>query len=226
MFSYSIVLGAGQGQRFGSPNKVFQDLNGLPVIFWSIKKAVSASDFTIVVLSEEFKGKFESEILALGADRVVLGGLTRSDSVRAGLEEIKEAHGEVIIHDGARPLASNKLFNAVLFALRGANARPGDLGVGAVVPIVKLTDTLKEVDNYTVIRTIPRETLYLAQTPQAFSLDVLKKAHHGRPQSTDDAELVERLGAKVMGIEGEDTNIKITYKKDIELARLLMKEGL
>jgi 2-C-methyl-D-erythritol 4-phosphate cytidylyltransferase/2-C-methyl-D-erythritol 2,4-cyclodiphosphate synthase len=131
--------------------------------------------------------------------------------VRAGLAQCGEAD-IVVVHDAARPLASPALFGAVVNAVVN--------GADAAVPGLAITDTVKGVDSdgeHSVIRsTLPREGLVTVQTPQAFRRQILEQAHADSPEATDDAALVEAIGARVVVIPGEPGNIKITLPGDLE----------
>ena len=140
-------------------------------------------------------------------DAVVGGGDTRSASVRAGLAAVPDDADIVLVHDAARPLASARLWERVLAAVQAGN--------DAVVPAVPVVDTLREVDGTTVDR-----TAYVAvQTPQGFRAAVLRRAHEGAPEGTDDASLVEAIGGKVLVVDGEPENRKITTAADLTALR-------
>ena len=120
-----------------------------------------------------------------------------------------------MVHDAARPLASQGLFEAVVdTVLRGADG---------AVPAVAIGDTLKRVSDEEVVETVERSELVAVQTPQAFRAGVLRRAHVGEPDATDDSGLVEALGATVRVVPGERSNIKITTAGDLELAEALRR---
>ncbi len=148
---------------------------------------------------------------SFGADLVVTGGAERADSVRAGLAALPPEAEVVLVHDAVRPLASTALFARVLTALE-----QGDFD--AIVPALPVTDTIKRVEGRHVVGTVEREGLVAVQTPQAFRLEVLRAAHAGDAQATDDAALVERCGGSVGTVEGDAANIKITRPEDVRLA--------
>jgi len=202
----AVVVAGGRGSRFGSA-KQFADLDGETVSAHSVRLARSVASSVVLVVPEGYRGSGE------GADLVVIGGPTRASSVRAGLAECTEAD-IVVVHDAARPLASSDLFGAVVDAVIG--------GADAAVPGLAITDTVKLVvhdEGVSVIRdTVPREDLVTVQTPQAFRRDVLVRAHASDPEATDDAALVEALGARVVVVPGEPGNIKITEPQDLARA--------
>ena len=147
---------------------------------------------------------------------LVDGGDTRQASVANGLEKITTPR--VLIHDAARPFVSREVIEAVVRALGDADA---------AIPVVDVAETLKHLDENHVSRTVDRSGLALAQTPQAFRTEVLKRAH-ARARSegfvgTDDAQLIEKYGGAVAVVPGSRTNIKLTYPEDFALAEALMR---
>ena len=137
------------------------------------------------------------------ADVVVAGGATRSASVRAGLSALPADAEVVLVHDAARPYASADVWQRVLDGL----ATSAD----AVVPCVPVVDTLREVGGATVDRT----RFVAVQTPQGFAAEALRRAHAGDPEGTDDASLVEAAGGKVLVVDGDPGNRKITTPDDL-----------
>lgn len=201
----AVVVAAGRGTRFGGA-KQFALLNGETVAARSVAQARLVADLVVLVVPEGYEGSGE------GADVVVTGGASRAASVRSGLAQCGDAE-VVIVHDAARPLASADLFRAVVSAI-------GE-GADAAIPGLTLTDTVKRVtskDEVTVVvETLAREELVAVQTPQAFRREVLERAHAHGDDATDDAGLVEALGALVVVIPGETTNVKITHLGDLEV---------
>ena len=201
----AVVVAAGRGTRFGGA-KQFALLDGETVAARSVEHARHVADLVIVVVPEGYEGDGE------GADIVVTGGASRASSVRCGLAHCGDAD-IVIVHDAARPLASADLFRAVVSAVEG--------GADAAIPGLMLTDTVKRItsqdDLTVVVETLTREELVVVQTPQAFRRDVLERAHAQSGDATDDAGLVEALGALVVVIPGESTNVKITHLGDLEV---------
>lgn len=202
-------MAAGSGARFGA-RKQYQLLHGRRVVDVSLDAARtlvgSAADGLVVVVPQDRAG----EPMA-GADVVVAGGLTRSDSVRAGLEAVPDAAAVIVVHDAARPLASPALFAAVVAALDAD-------GVDGAVPGLPVTDTVKRVRGGEVVATLDRAELVAVQTPQAFRADILRKAHASGLDATDDAALVELAGGRVVIVPGEPTNVKITTSADLDRA--------
>jgi 2-C-methyl-D-erythritol 4-phosphate cytidylyltransferase len=184
------------------------------MVQWALEAARTVADGVVVVLP----AGDASEVATRGgvtadADVVVVGGDTRAASVRAGLAAVPATAEVVVVHDGARPLASPALFRAVVDAVAE--------GVDAAVPGLAVADTLKRVDSDVVTATVPRHGLVAVQTPQAFRAGVLRRAHEGTPEATDDAALVESLGGTVRVVPGEPRNIKVTTIADFEIAQAL-----
>jgi 2-C-methyl-D-erythritol 4-phosphate cytidylyltransferase len=158
--------------------------------------------------------------LAGGALDIVAGGAERTDSVRAGLAALPPACEVVLVHDAARPFVGRDVIDAVI-----AEARAGRSAIAAV----PVSDTLKEAaaDGRTVERTVPRDRLWRAQTPQGFPRQVLEAAHAaaGDRLATDDAALVERSGGSVRLVPDSARNFKVTTADDLTLADLWARQG-
>jgi 2-C-methyl-D-erythritol 4-phosphate cytidylyltransferase/2-C-methyl-D-erythritol 2,4-cyclodiphosphate synthase len=150
----------------------------------------------------------------------VAGGATRQDSVRAGLAAVATEYEVVVVHDAARPFASPGLFDRVIERL-SLGPDPPD----GVVPALPCSDTVKRVRDGVVVGTVPRDELFLAQTPQAFRAAALRDAHEraavGSLAGTDDAMLLEASGYRVAVVDGEAINVKITTAEDLERAERL-----
>jgi 2-C-methyl-D-erythritol 4-phosphate cytidylyltransferase len=196
---WAIVVAAGSGSRFGRP-KQFESLGGTTILQRSIDVASRACDDVVVVLPAGEGG--------------VTGGATRSDSVRNGLAAVPHDAEIVVVHDAARPLVTPALFKAVIDAVRA--------GADAAVPGVAVSDTIKRIDGERVLETLDRAELVAVQTPQAFRLDALRRAHASGGDATDDAALVEAAGGSVVVVPGEATNIKITTPDDLRVAEALL----
>jgi 2-C-methyl-D-erythritol 4-phosphate cytidylyltransferase len=207
-----VVVAAGGGRRFGGL-KQFADMHGRAVVDWSVDAARSVADGIVLVAPADHSGPSSSD--THGADVVVAGGKTRADSVRAGLAAVPDEADVIVVHDGARPLASRELFRVVVDTV-GA-------GADGAVPALDLTDTVKRVDDGTVVSTLERHGLVTVQTPQAFRAAVLRRAHEAGGDATDDAGLVEALGATVRVVPGDPRNLKVTTTADFELVRAMMR---
>ena len=207
MSAWAIVVAAGQGSRFGSP-KQYERLGGRRLLDWSLDAARAVCAGVVLVVPVDRVGDPES------VDAVVAGGDTRSASVRAGLAVVPAGVETVVVHDAARPLAGEELFRRVI--------EPVDLGLDAAICAVRVTDTVKAVRDGRVTRTLDRRNLVAVQTPQAFRAAVLRRAHRGDPEATDDAALVEAIGGRVVVVAGEPRNLKITDPDDLVVAEALL----
>jgi 2-C-methyl-D-erythritol 4-phosphate cytidylyltransferase len=172
----------------------------------------------VVVASEANQAAVEQLVEDVAPEaRVVLGGARRRDSVRAGLGALTRCEF-VLVHDGARPLVTSAMIDAAL-----AGAREKDAAICAV----QVSDTVKQVDNYGFSRrTMDRDGLMLAQTPQAFRLELLLRAHAAYTEDvTDDAMLIELMGLPVRIVAGSPRNLKVTTPDDLVLAEALLKQA-
>ena len=204
---WSIVVAAGGGKRFGGEKQFAHLCDDVTVADRAVSRARAATDGVVVVVPGGSPWRVPEGAVA------AVGGATRSDSVRAGLELVPPAAEIVVVHDAARPLASRALFDAVVGAVRG--------GADAAVPVLPVVDTLKRVDGGRVVATVPRDGLWAAQTPQAFRADVLRRVHLAGRSGTDDAALVEAAGGTVVVVRGEPANVKITVEDDLAFVRRL-----
>ncbi len=212
MSSACVVLAAGEGKRLGL-RKQFIEIHGKPLFMYSVEKALKLFDEVILVLPKDTL----SRVSVPAGVKKVEGGKERQDSVLNGILETEA--DVVVVHDSARPLASEEMFREV--------ANLGDYD-GKIVAVPS-RDTLKEVSSETVLRTIDRSHIWLAQTPQAFKRKVLIECHfRARNEGfygTDDASLLERYGYKVGVVMGSYWNVKLTYREDLPfIERLLAKE--
>jgi 2-C-methyl-D-erythritol 4-phosphate cytidylyltransferase len=212
---WAIVVAGGSGSRFGGP-KQFESLAGRPVVEWSVTAARKATDAVVLVVPKSDVERARS----LDADVVVVGGETRSASVREGLAHVPTEVEVVVVHDAARPLASPALFAAVVAPLFLE-------GVDGVVCGLAVADTLKRVgaDGSTITGTVDRSTIVAVQTPQAFRASVLRRAHAAGGDATDDAALVEAVGGTVRVVPGEPHNVKLTVPSDLALLEHLARGG-
>ncbi|MEP7048522.1 MAG: 2-C-methyl-D-erythritol 4-phosphate cytidylyltransferase [Ilumatobacteraceae bacterium] len=200
---WTIVVAGGNGSRIGTA-KQFAQLGSRRVIDHATDVAALVSKGVIVVVPQ-------ADVAAEGG---VAGGATRSESVRAGLAAIPDEATIICVHDAARPFASAQLFAAVIRAVRE--------GADAAIPGIAVTDTIKRIDgDNVVVETPARAALVAVQTPQAFRASVLRAAHDSGGDATDDAALVEACGCRVIVVEGEILNRKITLPDDLAWAREL-----
>lgn len=214
----AIIVAAGKGTRLGGVKKQFLNLNGCPVLMYSVKKfAELGADEIIVVVAEEDLEMANNLCSPYSLRcKVVAGGSTRQQSVQKGFAACAP-DGLVAIHDAARPLVSLDELRAVVNAAKAFQAAA--LGVA-------VCDTIKKVNDGTIIHTISRENLYCIQTPQVFEKKLYAAALQQCPSNcTDDCQIVESIGRPIRLVEGSKHNIKITTQADLEYASLALKEG-
>jgi len=198
---WTIVVAAGSGTRFGGP-KQFEMLGDRRVMDWAVAVARESSDGVVVVLPPDVAER----------EGGVSGGATRSESVRRGLVSVPKNATIICVHDAARPFANEDDFARVVEAVSD--------GADGAVPAIPVADTIKVVDDTgQVLRTPARGSLRAVQTPQAFRAEVLRRAHASLGEGTDDAALVEAEGGKVVVVDGDVLNRKITTRDDLEWAR-------
>ena len=213
-----ILAAAGLGSRMGKTRpKQFLRVNDQLLYLHSLNAFLDLVDEAIVVVpkdwvenvTEELCGTFQSSLDC--RITVIEGGDSRQRSVGSGLEALSSEIGSVMVHDAARPLVGTELILRVMEGVRKQ---------GACIPVLSVTDTVKLIESGYILKTVERDSLALAQTPQGFKVDLLKEAYQlvARPgfQGTDEAFLVEKLGVKVMVVEGDTSNIKVTRKDDLE----------
>lgn len=205
----------------GDRPKAFVELAGRTLLEHAVAAVDACPDVEGFVLAAPAGSELAAREVAARSAKlaaVVLGGSTRQASVRAALREVPPGIDAVLCHDVARPLASPKLFAAVLAPLDGAQG---------VVPAIPVSDTLKRVSGEVVVETVPRDDLVVVQTPQAFLRDALIAAHDraAGQAATDDATLLEAAGFRVVTVPGEPWNIKITVFEDLRLAEALRADG-
>ena len=209
---WAIVVAGGSGSRFGDAvPKQFLDLGGLRLIDWALAAAARACNGLVAVVPAA-----HLDITLPGGVTAVAGGPTRSASVRAGLAAVPAGASVIVVHDAARPLAEPALFEAVIAAVRA--------GADGAVPGVAVADTIKRVDPSAglVLETLDRPALRAIQTPQAFAAEALRRAHAEGSDATDDAALVEAAGGRVVVVEGDPANLKVTGPADLARAEALL----
>lgn len=223
---YLLIAAAGMGRRMGSErNKLLLTLLGKPLIAWTLLAAEASRHITrIGIISQPDDWADLKEILAgLSLSKpveLIQGGSTRQESVYNGLQAIQAGAQQVLIHDGARCLATPDLLDRCAIAIQSCP------GLIAAVPV---KDTIKVVDRDQLIQDTPdRRLLWAAQTPQAFDVQQLKQCHNrGRDagwEVTDDAALFEKCGLPVRIVEGEETNLKITTPVDLAIAEFILRQ--
>jgi len=222
----AVIVAGGSGSRMQAPEKKqYLHLSGLPLLCHTLMAFDRCADFDqicLVVPGEDLE-KCKTDVLAplsLAHDiQLVAGGKRRQESVLNGLNSLKAKSGIVMIHDGVRPFVRSSLIER---CLKGVQA------TGACIPAIPATDTLKQVDaNGVIVGTVERQTIRLAQTPQTFSIDLIRRAHHDAARNnfvaTDDASVAEHFGASVIVVPGDPDNIKITTPHDLIVAQAIFK---
>jgi 2-C-methyl-D-erythritol 4-phosphate cytidylyltransferase len=209
----ALVVAAGRGELLGSAGpKTLVELAGRPMLHWSLAalRAVDAVSEIVVALPPGVP-------VPDGCVGVV-GGEVRSASVRAALAAASPQADVVLVHDGARPLVTPALIEAVLAGLEG---------VDCAIAAARVSDTVKEVDDAAIVlRTLDRARLWSVQTPQVFTRTALERALAMEAEvvdaATDEAWLVERGGGKVRVVEAPAENLKVTTPRDLAVAEQLL----
>ncbi|WP_017300498.1 2-C-methyl-D-erythritol 4-phosphate cytidylyltransferase [Nodosilinea nodulosa] len=223
-----LIPAAGSGRRMGADrNKVLLELLGQPIIAWTLKAADRADSVVWIGLIGQESDR--PSLVAIAASlhlakpvNFIVGGDTRQQSVYNGLQSLPPEATRVLIHDGARCLATPDLFDRCAAAL---DACPG------LVAAVPVKDTIKVVNAERRIEATPdRQRLWAAQTPQGFDVKHLKQCHRqGLAQGwnvTDDAALFEKCDLPVQVVPGEETNLKVTTPVDLAIAAFILKQRL
>ncbi|MEJ2696926.1 MAG: 2-C-methyl-D-erythritol 4-phosphate cytidylyltransferase [Candidatus Sulfobium sp.] len=220
----AIVPAAGVGKRFGDgTNKPFEMLGDRPLLLWAVETLGSLEEITeIIPVVKEDHMEFVAELFerynVRKVKRVAPGGRERQESVLHGLNLVEDSKSFVLVHDGVRPLIEPHI---VLYALRELKNCDG------VVVGVPAKDTIKEVTDGFVTRTLRRDVLWAVQTPQVFRYGTLRQAYEKAAvegfSSTDDSALVERYGGRVKVVMGSYANIKITTPGDLSIAEQFLR---
>lgn len=244
-----VIPAAGRSTRFGLGDKISQDVGGRPMLLRSVELFARRDEVGAIVVAappdalDEFRERWGTQLGFHGA-RIVAGGtVERWETVRNALAAVPEDCTHVAVHDAARPAASEELLSRVFDAARVHDA---------VIPGDPVTSTLKRVSDETVdaeeadavadsilgeisettkikgrrvVGTVPRERLVAVQTPQVFRADLLRRAYAQADLAgaTDDAMLVERLGAEVIVVDGDPRNVKVTTAADLALVRAILR---
>lgn len=218
---YAIIVAGGKGTRMGaSIPKQFLPVNGLPVLMQTIKRFKECGDgLEIIIVLPKEQHEYWYELCKkhrfTSTYTVAEGGETRFHSVKNGLAMIPDdAEGIVGVHDGVRPFPSVEVIRNCYETARTAKA---------VVPVIPVVETLIHIDDQGNSETVPRDSYRLVQTPQAFDIQLLKRAYKQPYQDsfTDDASVVDSIGQEITLIDGNRENIKITTPFDLRMARIL-----
>jgi len=222
----AIIVAAGSGSRFDPENpKQFVELLGRQLLVHTMEKFERAESVNSVVLvvAKQYVDTYAKSLEKYGFTKifaVVPGGETRAESVRNGLNAVDTRTEFVAVHDGARPLVTVDEIDRTI-------ARAKETGAACLVAAV--TDTIKSIRGDEIAATLDRAQLRRALTPQAFKIEVLKKAFDGvslDKSVTDECYLVERLGHPIAIVEGSVRNIKITHPEDLILAEALLSQEI
>lgn len=217
-----LVPAAGRGERLGpGAPKALRTLGGVPMLVHAVRALAGSRvvDLVVVAAPEDSLDSVAAMLdeQGLGADvSVVAGGDTRQDSVARALLTLPSDVDIVLVHDAARPLVPEQVVTSVVAAVAA--------GHPAVIPVLPVVDTIKEVDaSAMVVRTVDREVLRAVQTPQGFQRAVLQQAHaESDLGTTDDAGLVEKLGVPVFCVAGHEEAFKVTRPIDVVMAEAIL----
>ncbi len=219
-----VIVAGGSGSRVGGEElKQFRWVAGKPMLLHSVQTFMARADVCAVVcvLPQNAVADPPPWLFQCDIERLMMsvGGRTRQESVANGLDDLPDEAAIVLIHDAARPLVTDATIDRVIGTVRG----PGGTSAIAALPVV---DTLKEVDEAgRIVRTVPRERLWRAQTPQGFRREVIVRAHRearaARVTASDDAALCERLGIEVRVVLGGARALKVTEESDFGYAEAL-----
>jgi 2-C-methyl-D-erythritol 4-phosphate cytidylyltransferase len=224
----AVIVAAGKGERMGaSLPKAFLPLAGMPLLIHTLRNVGRSSLIAklVLVIASEREACCRELLTTYGSFgpsvTLVHGGPERQDSVRLGLAALDQECDIVVIHDAARPFVSAELIHRSVTVAAA---------VGGALVAVPVRDTIKRVaEAGTVVETVPRHDLWLAQTPQTFRVPLIRDAHahalRKGVQATDDVTLVEHIGGKVQIVPGGIYNFKITTPEDLQLAEAMLGAG-
>lgn len=222
----AVIVAAGKGERMRTAlPKPFLPVCGIPLLMHTLRSLDQSPRLTsiVVVITPEREVPCQDMLDMYGPlrcrIRLTHGGAERQDSVRLGLNALDPECDIVVIHDAARPFITAPLVEQSITVADQ---------VGAALVAIPAADTLKRADAaLTVLETVPRQELWLAQTPQTFRVEVIRAAHQHalseRLRVTDDASLVEQMGGKVQIVPGDRRNFKVTTPEDLQLAEALLR---
>ncbi len=218
----AIILAGGTGERFGREGgKQLVEVAGKPILTWSAEAFDAVGDVGLIVLvcpedrEEEYLKRAVDPFPFATPVVVAHAGKIRQESAFAGLEAIPDGFEFVVLHDGARPLITPELI------LHTINTVRGNLDADGAVVAHPAIDTLKVVEDGVIVGTPDRRVFWNAQTPQVFRTGIYRRAHASALSDgfvgTDDSSLIERLGGRVLVVEGKRDNIKLTVPEDLAL---------
>jgi len=224
--AFCIIAAGGSGDRLGSSIAKFElPVLGRPMVRFSLEafeQAGRIAGIVLVVPPDRVDDWAPSRLRASGISKslaTVAGGATRQESVRLGLGAIEGTDDVVVVHDAARPLVTAEIIDAMCDI---------PAGMAGLVTAVPVTDTIKQAERGSVVKTLDRDEYIAVQTPQSFALTALVEAHREAVRTgfagTDDSSLVERMGGRVGLMNGSRENIKVTYPVDVVMAEAILKE--
>ena len=219
MFSTAVITAGGSGQRFGEL-KQFKKLNGQPLYEYSLKTFIDVSLFGEIILvvpvenqktiEQQVKKKYRSLV------KVIVGGMNRQDSVKNGVMNSSSKTDLVVIHDASRPFITKKLIKDCILACSNSD--------GAIIALQPF-DTIKYSKSNVVEKTIDREKVWMAQTPQAFIKEKILEAYNNKLNElimTDESSMMESMGYKIKIVRGSEDNFKITTDDDWKRAEMVL----
>tara|TARA_Y200000002_G_scaffold70780_1_gene55309 strand:- start:9799 stop:10461 length:663 start_codon:yes stop_codon:yes gene_type:complete len=220
LFSTAVITAGGSGQRFGEL-KQFKKLNGQPLYEHSLKTFIDVSLFGEIILvvpvenqktiEQQVKKKYKSLV------KVIVGGMNRQDSVKNGVMNSSSKTDLVVIHDASRPFITKKLIKDCILACSNSD--------GAIIALQPF-DTIKYSKSNVVEKTIDREKVWMAQTPQAFIKEKILEAYNNKLDGlimTDESSMMEGMGYKIKIVRGSENNFKITTDNDWKRAEMVLR---
>ena len=224
MTEFAVILpAAGRSERFGGKDKLLEELAGSTVLQWAVEAYLVRRDVGEIVIATRDEKTLRGVLKSDPRISFCQGGDCRAESVGNALKSVSKSIGYVAIHDAARPLVSQELIERVWAAAKEH---------GAAVPAMAVSSTIKLAGNSLPTRamgTLPRHMLWAVQTPQIGRrvdfLEAMEKCPIPLEEVTDDAQLLELAGKDVWIVEGEERNLKITTRVDLEMANAILREG-
>jgi 2-C-methyl-D-erythritol 4-phosphate cytidylyltransferase len=221
----AIIVAAGSGKRFGGHiPKQFIEIHGKPVLIHTLQrfeKCDSVDEIVLVLAAGEINN-FSKKVQKFNItklNKIITGGNSRAESVFNGLKTIDKKSAEIIaVHDGARPLVS---VEEISKTIKKAEEH------GAACLVGKVTDTIKDISDGKIVKTIDRTKIRRALTPQCFRYEILKRAFEENDTdkiATDECFLIEQMGIEIKIVEGSSKNIKITHEEDVKFAEIYLQK--
>ena len=225
----AVILAGGTGDRFGREGgKQLVEIAGKPVLTWSAESFDAVGDVGLIVIvcpeerQEEYLKRAIDPFPFVTPVAVAPAGPTRQESAFSGLEYVPEEYEFVVLHDGARPLVTPELIEHTIATVKG------NFDCDGAVVAHPAIDTLKVVENGVIAGTPDRNVFWNAQTPQVFRSGIYRRAHAAALSDgfvgTDDSSLIERLGGRVLVVEGPRDNLKMTVPEDYELLEAAVRK--